>query len=111
MKTPILSLLFSIFFFAPALSEATDGNCCKTAMLTTNDSVQITEAEIPIDVDAPFWFQEKVYIHIYDENDKPLISDAFTSKELKENQELQALLRKSDRFLSLDNHHYYTFKK
>jgi hypothetical protein len=111
MKTPILSLIFSVFFFAPALSEATDGKCCTTPVLTTNDSVESQEAEIPINLDAPFWFQEKVYIHIYDENDKPLISDAFSSKELKENLELQALLRKSERFLSLDNHHYYTFKE
>jgi hypothetical protein len=111
MKTPILSLLFSIFFFAPVLSEATDGKCCRTNLLTVNDSVQSQEADIPIDVDAPFWFQEKVYIHIYDENDKPLISAGFTSKDLKENTELQALLRKSSRFLSLDSHHYYTYKE
>lgn len=111
MKTPILTLILSVMLFAPAVSMASDGKCCIDNLKTVSDTVPVAEEEIPLDLEAPFWFQEKVYIHIYDENDKPLISGAFSSQDLKENSELKNLLRKSTRYLSIDSHHYYMPKE
>ncbi|EMR03913.1 hypothetical protein [Cesiribacter andamanensis] len=110
MKTLILPLLFSALFFAPSASDASQDSCCTDSLKTTKASLMVAtelEEEAAPDLEAPFWFQEKVYIHIYDQNDQPLVDGAFTSKELKENKKLRDLLRKSTRFLSLDTHHYY----
>ena len=72
-----------------------------------NGPEKAIEEEFILDLDQPFWFQEKVYIHIYDSEEKAIIDGAYSKEALSSNQQLRELLRKSTRFLSIDNHHYY----
>lgn len=115
MKAIILTFTFALLTLSPGMSQETDTALAaaseNTATLTTaTGGDPVTEEEFVFNIDEPFIFQEKVFIHIYDQNDKPLINAAFNSKELKENKELNNLLRKSTRFLSIDQHHYYFYE-
>ncbi|MBW3545632.1 MAG: hypothetical protein KY428_08570 [Bacteroidetes bacterium] len=109
MKTSLIALVFSMMVMAPEISQASDTTCCKDTITT---GVEPKLDALPfINPDEPFFFQEKVYIHIYDENETTLIDGAFSREDLQENKLLKDLLRKSARFISIDNHHYYYVEK
>lgn len=111
MKTSLIALFFAVMVMAPDNSQA-GVNPCTNDTLKTALGGEPNLDELPaIDPDEPFFFQEKVFIHIYDENEKPLIDGAFSRKDLQENKALRDLLRKSSRFLSIDSHHYYYVDK
>lgn len=106
MKTLVLTLI-SLCLLAPAGANAygTDD----PGYLAATDSVQKSvEPEMEaLDLTNDFLFQEKVYIHIEDADGKMKLSGAFSRQELSENTELRNLLRKSTRYLTLENHYYY----
>lgn len=107
MKAQILTLAFSLMCLLPKISSATgEPNHSDTLKnLPGGDPSAIDEVDFTID--EHFVFQEKVHIHIYDQQDKPVISGAYTSKDLRENKQLLTLLRKSTRFMSVNRHYYY----
>jgi hypothetical protein len=107
MKTSLLTLAFSLMVLLPNLSQATGIPSAPDTLITTPTGEPTHDDELEIDLDESLWFQEKVYIHIYDRNEQPLVNGAFSRKDLSENKELKALLRKSTRFMSVDRHHYY----
>lgn len=107
MKTSLLTLAFSLMVLLPNLSEATGNPSAPDTLITMHSGEPTHDDELEIDLEESLWFQEKVYLHIYDRNEQPLISGAFNRKELSENKELKSLLRKSTRFMSVDRHHYY----
>lgn len=111
MKTLLIALVFSMMVMAPETSQASEKDCCSDTLSTVVGGEPNLE-ELPIiNPDEPFYFQEKVFIHIYDENENALIDGAFSREDLKKNKMLNDLLRKSTRFISIDNHHYYYVAK
>jgi hypothetical protein len=65
------------------------------------------ETGIYVDLEHNFWFQEKIHIHISDLEDQPLMRGLYSRKELQQDTNLRALLRKSKYYLTLDNHYYF----
>lgn len=111
MKTSLIALVLTMLVMAPETSQASEKDCCSDTLSTIAGGEPNLE-ELPfINPDEPFFFQEKVYIHIYDENEKALIDGAFSREDLQENKLLKDLLRKSTRFMTIDNHHYYYVEK
>ncbi|WP_224994581.1 hypothetical protein [Cesiribacter sp. SM1] len=107
MKAQILTLAFSLMCLLPGVSSAT-GEPHNTDTLTAISGGDPTAVEeVDFSVDEHFVFQEKVYIHIYDQQDKPVVSGSFTSQDLKENKALKDLLRKSTRFMTVNRNYYY----
>lgn len=112
MKTSLLTFAFSMMALLPAFSEASGKPCEPDTLISTSTVDPLTgDDELEISLDESLWFQEKVYIHIYDQDEQPLIDGAFSRIELSENKELKDLLRKSTRFLTVDRHHYYFINK
>ena len=60
-----------------------------------------------IDLENHIMFQEKVYIHISDLNENPLVDGAYSREDLKNDNALRDLLRKSIHYLTIDSHYYY----
>lgn len=111
MKTQLFALAFSLVVLLPGVSTASGNPCAPDTLAATPSGGGPAAEELEIDLDEAIWFQEKVYIHIYDHNEEPLIEGAFSRKELGANKELKSLLRRSTRFLSIDRHHYYYVKQ
>lgn len=109
MKNSFLALSFSLIVMLPFVSHANSKPTESDTLTTANGGDPVLEEVFDIDMNEPFWFQEKVYIHIYDLKETPLIDGAFSRKDLKENKALKDLLRKSSRFLSIGSHHYYYY--
>lgn len=108
MKTPIFSLIFSLLITLPGIAGATtEADCVSDTLKTAGSGDTLTDDDADLTVDEKILFQEKVYIHIYNQQDKPLISGEFSRKDLKENKVLAQLLRKGTRFLNIDQHYYY----
>ena len=107
MKTQILTLAFSLMCLVPNISSASGNINSSDTTKNGGGGEPMAIEEVDLDLDEHFVFLEKVYIHIYDQQDKPLMEGAFTSKEVKENKKLKDLLRKSTRFMSVDRHYYY----
>ena len=103
MKTSILALAFSFMFMLPNYSEAHLKPSVSDTLKTTTGG----DEEVDLTVDENLLFQDRVYIHIYDQSEKPIISGSFSRKDLNENKTLKSLLRKSTRFLHIDQHYYY----
>ncbi len=107
MKTSLIALLLFVMVMSPNVTQASNNPYTNDTLKTANGGEPNVDELPAMNPDEPFFFQEKVYIHIYDKNEKTLIDGAFSRKDLQENKVLRDLLRKSTRFLSLDSHHYY----
>jgi hypothetical protein len=107
MKAQILTLAFSLMCLVPGVSSANGDPSHSDTLKSIAGGDPTAIEEVDFSIDEHFVFQEKVYIHIYDQQDKPVVDGAFTSKDLKENKELKNLLRKSTRFMTVNRHYYY----
>ncbi|EMR03741.1 hypothetical protein [Cesiribacter andamanensis] len=107
MKPTFFALSLSLVLLAAAPLKAEKKPVLATEPTSSLAAAIPTEESLIIALDHTIWFQDVVYIHIYDSEEKPLINGAYSKEELASNQELKNLLRKSTRFLSIDNHHYY----
>lgn len=116
-KTFGLSLIFSTFMligFTPdAQADCATKDCTtsKKRVDTTITSSLTNGGEFDYDFSEPFFFTDKIGIHIYGQEDNLLYSGTFTKEEIKSNAELKGWLKKSEFLLSIDNQHYYFSRK
>lgn len=112
-KTFGLSLIFSTFMligFTPNAQADCATKDCTTSIkgLDTTITSSITSGgDFDYDFSEPFFFTDKIGIHIYGQGDDLLYSGIFTKEEIKSNTELRSWLKKSEFLLSIDNQHYY----
>lgn len=117
MKTFALSLIFSAFMLISNSPIARANNyhtehsdSSKVANLNEDPSTS-QGGEFDFDFDDPFFFNDKVVVNIYDQDDELIYSNSFTKEEYKNNSELKAMLKKSEFLLSIDNQYYYSSKQ
>lgn len=109
MKT-LITLLFFVATVAPAVAEVA-GNEPNPAKTECQLLVPGNDPILEFDLESGILFQETVYIHIEDGAGRQLVNGAFTRSEISKNEALNQLLRKSTRYLTLDNHYYYYAEK
>ena len=120
MKTlnkTLLSLTF-LTFILTGFTQNAQADCmtrdCETSEKRTDPTTSSSasdESEFDFDFSEPFFFNDKVIISIYGEEDKLLYSGSFTKEEMQKSTELKSWLKKSDFLLSIDNQQYYLVKK
>lgn len=114
-KTFALSLIFSAFMLI-SNSPIARANNVHTERSDSSKVANTKEAPSNLhggefDFDDPFFFNDKVVVNIYDQDDELIYSNSFTKEEYKNNSELKAMLKKSEFLLSIDNQYYYSSKQ
>ncbi len=104
MKTFLFNLMLSLLL-APSFANAVtnDPNAVKKAASVT----PADDEALYFDPEHHIWFQERVYIHITDMDEKQVLEGTYSKEDLATNKELRELLRKSTHYLTVDSHYYY----
>lgn len=112
-KTFGLSLIFASLMLVSnptdAQAECLGNDCGKNALKadTTEADALAENDEFDFDFESPFFFSDKIVIHIYNQQDELIYSKAFSKEEADDDAELKAILKQSEFMLSIDNQYYY----
>lgn len=113
-KTLALSMIFSATILLSNLPDAkANSHSFISADSSKSNSLDKTSdpdalGEFDFNFDDPFFFNDKIVVSIYDQHDELIYTKSFTKEESQQDQELKAILKKSEFLLSIGNQYYYS---
>lgn len=118
MKTLTKTLALSMIFSATMLLSNLPDAQAKSFSLNSADSIKSDSLEsihepdaleeFDFNFDDPFFFNDRIVVNIYNQDDELVYTKSFTKEESQQDNELKAILKKSEFLLSIGNQYYYS---
>lgn len=111
-KTFGLSLIFGSLLMLGtaeiAQADCLTGDCATKSIVTDTTEASASTDEFDFDFESPFFFNDKIVINVYNQEDELIYSKTFSKEEADNDNELQAILKQSEFLLSIDHQYYYS---